>query len=114
MINRIQFVRRFICIGFCREFNGREDQHSVELCSTNVTIIPSPGDHDHGSSKVKLKNIVDFTWDHHFYTGQLLAVHVSGKYLAYGLKGNIQIRLKFAVCKFFFLQIKICFTCDMF
>jgi len=53
-----------------------------------VTIIPSPGDHNHGSSKVKLKNIVDFTWDHHLYTGQLLAVHVSGKYLAYGLKGN--------------------------
>ncbi|KAL0109971.1 hypothetical protein PUN28_013544 [Cardiocondyla obscurior] len=68
------------------EFSGREDQHSVELCSTNVTIISSPGDHDHGSSKVKLKNIVDFTWDHHLYTGQLLAVHVSGKYLAYGLK----------------------------
>ncbi|KAL6266731.1 hypothetical protein P5V15_003567 [Pogonomyrmex californicus] len=68
------------------QFSGREDQHSVELCSTNVTIIPSPGDHDHGSSKVKLKNIVDFTWDHHLYTGQLLAVHVSGKYLAYGLK----------------------------
>lgn len=54
-----------------------------------MTIIPSPGDHDHGSSKVKLKNIVDFTWDHLLYTGQLLAVHVSGKYLAYGLKGNI-------------------------
>lgn len=68
------------------EFNGREDQHSVELCSTNVTIIPSPGDHDHGSSKVKLKNIVDYTWDHQLYTGQLLAVHVSGKYLAYGIK----------------------------
>ncbi|XP_018043704.1 PREDICTED: enhancer of mRNA-decapping protein 4 [Atta colombica] len=68
------------------EFSGQEDQHSVGLCSTNVTIIPSPGDHNHGSSKVKLKNIVDFTWDHHLYTGQLLAVHVSGKYLAYGLK----------------------------
>ncbi|EZA49038.1 Enhancer of mRNA-decapping protein [Ooceraea biroi] len=68
------------------EFNGHEDQYSVELCSKNVTIVPSPGDHDHGSSKVKLKNIVDFTWDHHLYTGQLLAVHVSGKYLAYGIK----------------------------
>lgn len=68
------------------EFNGREDQHSVELCSTDVIIVPSPGNHDHGSSKVKLKNIVDFTWDHHLYPGQLLAVHISGKYLAYGLK----------------------------
>ncbi|XP_032678141.1 enhancer of mRNA-decapping protein 4 [Odontomachus brunneus] len=68
------------------EFTGQEDQHSVELCSTNVTIVPSPGGHDHGSSKVKLKNIVDFTWEHNLYTGQLLAVHVSGKYLAYGIK----------------------------
>lgn len=75
-----------------REFTGQEDQHSVELCSTNVTIVPSPGGHDHGSSKVKLKNIVDFTWEHHLYTGQLLAVHMSGKYLAYGIKGNSQHR----------------------
>lgn len=77
-------------VTFClnREFTGQEDQHSVELCSTNVTIVPSPGGHNHGSSKVKLKNIVDFTWEHHLYTGQLLAVHVSGKYLAYGIKGN--------------------------
>lgn len=69
-----------------------------------MTIIASPGDHDHGSSKVKLKNIVDFTWDHHLYTGQLLAVHVSGKYLAYGLKGKR--RLRFAVCNVFFCKLK--------
>lgn len=38
---------------------------------------------------MKLKNIVDFTWEHNFYPGQLLAVHMSGKYLAYGIKGNL-------------------------
>ncbi|KAK0180506.1 hypothetical protein PV327_006138 [Microctonus hyperodae] len=70
------------------EFSGREDHHSVDLYSTDVTIIPSPGGKDHGSSKVKLKNIVDFTWEPHFYTGQLLAVHMSGKYLAYGIKAG--------------------------
>ncbi|CAK9806176.1 Enhancer of mRNA-decapping protein 4 [Anthophora quadrimaculata] len=71
------------------EFNGQEDQHSIELYSANVSVIPSPGGHNHGSSKVKLKNIVDFTWEHNFYPGQLLAVHMSGKYLAYGIKvGN--------------------------
>ncbi|XP_015110545.1 enhancer of mRNA-decapping protein 4 [Diachasma alloeum] len=70
------------------EFHGTEDQHSVEIYSTDVTVIPSPGGHDHGSSKVKLKNIVDFTWEPHFYTGQLLAVHMSGKYLAYGIKSG--------------------------
>ncbi|XP_068975255.1 enhancer of mRNA-decapping protein 4 [Bombus flavifrons] len=71
------------------EFTGQENQHSVELYSSNVVVIPSPGGHNHGSSKVKLKNIVDFTWEHNFYPGQLLAVHMSGKYLAYGIKvGN--------------------------
>ncbi|XP_076633941.1 enhancer of mRNA-decapping protein 4 homolog Ge-1 isoform X1 [Colletes latitarsis] len=68
------------------EFSGQEDQHSVGLYSANVTVIPSPGGHNHGSSKVTLKNIVDFTWEHNFYSGQLLAVHMSGKYLAYGIK----------------------------
>ncbi|XP_076244634.1 enhancer of mRNA-decapping protein 4 homolog Ge-1 isoform X2 [Calliopsis andreniformis] len=70
------------------EFSGQEDHHSVELYSTNVTVIPSPGRHNHGSSKVKLKNIVDYTWEHNFYAGQLLAVHMSGKYLAYGIKAG--------------------------
>ncbi|XP_011302813.1 enhancer of mRNA-decapping protein 4 [Fopius arisanus] len=70
------------------ELHGTEDQHSVEIYSSDVTVIPSPGGHDHGSSKVKLKNIVDFTWEPHFYTGQLLAVHMSGKYLAYGIKSG--------------------------
>ncbi|OAD54594.1 Enhancer of mRNA-decapping protein 4, partial [Eufriesea mexicana] len=68
------------------EFNGQENKHSVELYSSNITVVPSPGGHKHGSSKMKLKNIVDFTWEHNFYPGQLLAVHMSGKYFAYGLK----------------------------
>ncbi|XP_074109863.1 enhancer of mRNA-decapping protein 4 homolog Ge-1 [Cotesia typhae] len=70
------------------EFNGQEDHHSADVYSTDVTVIPSPGEYDHGSSKVKLKNIVDFTWESHYYTGQLLAVHMSGKYLAYGIKAG--------------------------
>ncbi|XP_031827294.1 enhancer of mRNA-decapping protein 4 homolog Ge-1 [Nomia melanderi] len=67
------------------EFNGQEDQHSVELYSDDVTIIPSPGGHNHGSSKVKLRNIVDYSWDVSLYPNQLLAVHMYGKYLAYGI-----------------------------
>ncbi|KAJ8686594.1 hypothetical protein QAD02_022388 [Eretmocerus hayati] len=70
------------------EFTGREDHHTVEIIHNKVNIIPSPGDHNHGSSKVKLKNIVDFNWEHKYYVGQLLAVHTSGKYLAYGIKGG--------------------------
>ncbi|XP_031786817.1 enhancer of mRNA-decapping protein 4 [Nasonia vitripennis] len=70
------------------EFTGREDHQTVEIVSTKVDVIPSPGGHNHGSSKVKLKNIVDFTWEHRYYVGQLLAVHMSGKYLAYGIKAG--------------------------
>ncbi|XP_058807631.1 enhancer of mRNA-decapping protein 4 [Phymastichus coffea] len=70
------------------EFTGREDEATVEIISGNVNIIPSSGGHHHGSSKVKLKNIVDFTWEHRYYVGQLLAVHMSGKYLAYGIKAG--------------------------
>ncbi|XP_076280591.1 enhancer of mRNA-decapping protein 4 homolog Ge-1 isoform X1 [Lasioglossum baleicum] len=67
------------------EFSGQEDQHSVELYGDDVTIVPIPGGHNHGSSKVKLKNIVDYTWDVSLYPNQLLAVHKYGKYLAYGI-----------------------------
>ncbi|XP_051158885.1 enhancer of mRNA-decapping protein 4 isoform X2 [Leptopilina boulardi] len=68
------------------DFNKQEDQYSTEIFSTDVTVIPAPGIHNHGSSKVKLKNIVDFSWEHRLYIGNLLAIHTSGKYLAYGLK----------------------------
>ncbi|KZC10882.1 PREDICTED: enhancer of mRNA-decapping protein 4 [Dufourea novaeangliae] len=67
------------------EFSGQEDQYSVELYGNDVTVIPSSGGHNHGSSKVKIKNIVDYSWDVNLYPNQLLAVHMSGKYLAYGI-----------------------------
>ncbi|XP_043285480.1 enhancer of mRNA-decapping protein 4 [Venturia canescens] len=70
------------------KFSGQDDENSVELVSKNVTIIPSAGGNDHGSSKVKFKSIVDFAWEFQFYAGQLLAVHMSGKYLAYGIKAG--------------------------
>lgn len=54
----------------------------------DITVIPSAGGHDSGSSKVKLQNMVDYTWEERFYTGQLLAVHMGGKYIAYGIKGK--------------------------
>ena len=52
---------------------------------------------------MKLKNIVDFTWEHNFYPGQLLAVHMSGKYLAYGIKGNLNSNLNY---NYIFLSFK--------
>ncbi|PNF32915.1 hypothetical protein B7P43_G01848 [Cryptotermes secundus] len=67
-------------------FKGTDESNSAEVFCEKVTIIPSSGQHETGSSKVKLKNVVDFSWELRFYTGQLLAVHVGGKYLAYGIK----------------------------
>ncbi|XP_014208396.1 enhancer of mRNA-decapping protein 4 [Copidosoma floridanum] len=69
------------------EFLGREE-HTYEIQSTNLNIIGSPGGHRDGSSKVKLKSIVDFTWEHRYYMGQLMAVHMSTKFLAYALNGK--------------------------
>lgn len=46
------------------------------------------GKHDHGSSKVKLKNIVDYKWEARHYPGRLIAVHIDGKIIAYSIKGN--------------------------
>lgn len=68
------------------DFPGTDENNTVDVFARDITIIPSAGNHDSGSSKVKLQNIVDYTWEERFYTGQLLAVHMGGKYIAYGIK----------------------------
>ncbi|RVE50361.1 hypothetical protein evm_005027 [Chilo suppressalis] len=59
---------------------------SAEVLATEVVVNTNAGNHNHGSSKVKLKNLVDYNWEPKFYSGQLLAIHMSGKYLAYSIK----------------------------
>ncbi|XP_046688815.1 LOW QUALITY PROTEIN: enhancer of mRNA-decapping protein 4-like, partial [Homalodisca vitripennis] len=56
------------------------------VCATEVSVTPSAGNHESGSSKVKVHNIVDYTWEERFHTGQLLAVHMGGVLIAYGIK----------------------------
>ncbi|XP_034237010.1 enhancer of mRNA-decapping protein 4 isoform X4 [Thrips palmi] len=68
------------------QFQGSDDQHSTEIVSSDVVIIPSAGNHDKSSSHVKTNNIVDHSWDVRFYKGQLLAVHLSGKFIAFGIQ----------------------------
>lgn len=50
-----------------------------------VTILPSPGDHELGSSKLKITNIVNYGWEHRYHAGQLVAVHKGGVFFAYGV-----------------------------
>lgn len=64
------------------------DKHSChDISNRNVKIIANPGIHDHGSSKVKLKNIVDYKWEVKNYPGHLIAVHIDEKYIAYVING---------------------------
>jgi len=69
-----------------RQFLGTDEQYSTAVVSDDVTIIPSRGTHDKGSSKVKTENIVDHSWDVRTHNRQLLAVHIGGKFIAFGLQ----------------------------
>lgn len=70
------------------EFPVNGGENSAAVFAENVIVIPSPGDHKNGSSKVKLSNLVDYSWEERFYPGQLLAAHMSGSYIAYSIKGR--------------------------
>ncbi|XP_017059250.2 enhancer of mRNA-decapping protein 4 homolog [Drosophila ficusphila] len=68
-------------------------QHEKQCCRairTNQTkVLTSGGGHTRGSSKVKLKNIVDYKWERkYYYPGHLVAVHRDGKHLAYAINVN--------------------------
>lgn len=67
---------------------GGDKQHSYDTNGRNVIVVGSAGTHDHGSSKIKLKNIVDYKWEVKNYNGHLVATHIDGQYLAYAIKGK--------------------------
>lgn len=75
---------------FYSSFPGNDSKYSVTIVAEDVKVTCSAGNHNHGSSKVKLTNVVDYNWEHKYYTGHLLAVHIAGKFFAYGIKGNNQ------------------------
>lgn len=65
-----------------------EKQNTIEIEGANVIVTGSNGTHERGSSKIKLKNIVDYKWEVKNYNGRLVAVHIDGKYVAYAIKGK--------------------------
>ncbi|KAG8234793.1 hypothetical protein J437_LFUL006625, partial [Ladona fulva] len=67
-------------------FEDAQDGSSFDVYAKEVVVESSAGSHTTGSSKVKLKSIVDYAWESRHYPGSLVAVHMGGKYLAYGLK----------------------------
>ncbi|KAG7311850.1 hypothetical protein JYU34_002932 [Plutella xylostella] len=67
-------------------FTEGEGVCSVEVLSSEVLVNTTPSSPTHGSSKVKLKSLVDYNWECKFYSGRLLAMHMTGNYLAYSIK----------------------------
>lgn len=67
-----------------RRFSGN-DEECTHLIPDNYTkVVSSRGLHNKGSSNLTLKNFVDFNWEHEYYRGQLIALHISEQYIAYG------------------------------
>lgn len=73
---------------FFSTFGGGEES-TYETNGASVVVVGSSGSHDHGSSKIKLKNIVDYKWEVKNYVGRLIAVHLDGEYVAYAIKGKL-------------------------
>jgi len=67
------------------QFSGGDETNSFPVSGSEVTVVTSGGDHDLGSSKLKIKNIVNFSWDLRWQHGQVVAAHLTGTYIAYAI-----------------------------
>lgn len=65
-----------------------EEKPCYEVKGQNVDIYVDARrqDEHHGSSRVKVKNIVDYKWEAKKYHGRLIAVHRDGQVIAYSIK----------------------------
>lgn len=67
-----------------------DEKPCYALTGASVDIYVDPdvrrGQDTHGSSRVKLKNIVDYKWEAKKYHGRLIAVHRDGQVIAYSIK----------------------------
>lgn len=64
------------------------DQEIFEIKQNNTVIVRNATEIHMSSSKVKLKNIVDYKWELKPYIGRLVAAHKGGNIIAYTIKGN--------------------------
>ncbi|VVC44130.1 WD40/YVTN repeat-like-containing domain,Enhancer of mRNA-decapping protein 4, WD40 repeat region,WD40- [Cinara cedri] len=64
-------------------FIGNDEESTHLIHDSCTTIFSSTGSHNKGSSKLTLKNFVNYSWGQYYYRGQLIALHIGEKYLAY-------------------------------
>uniref|UniRef100_A0A131XI36 Putative nuclear protein n=1 Tax=Hyalomma excavatum TaxID=257692 RepID=A0A131XI36_9ACAR len=66
--------------------DGGEDV-SVDVCGTEVQVVVNrPHENTSSSNRVKIKNIVDYSWELQYNYGKHICLHMSGTYLAYALR----------------------------
>lgn len=70
------------------KFSGSESEYATEIRGQVINILCSEGGHNHGSSKVKLTDRIDYNWEFKYYHGHLVAAHINGKIIAYAMKGK--------------------------
>ncbi|XP_056638330.1 enhancer of mRNA-decapping protein 4 isoform X1 [Diorhabda sublineata] len=70
------------------KYTGSDTEFCTDIKGENVVIHCSEGVHSHGSSKVKLIDRIDYNWEFRYYHGHLVAAHINGKVIAYGMKGK--------------------------
>lgn len=73
---------------FCQNihFSGSEDDFSFPIFGNDVTVWCNPTVHTSGSSKVKINNIVNASWENRYYFGQQVVVNPTCEYVAYTLR----------------------------
>jgi len=67
------------------QFSGNDDTNCFPVSGKDITVVSSDADHDVGSAKLHIKNIVNYTWEHKYHPGQVVAHDKSGKYVAYSI-----------------------------
>lgn len=74
---------------FLSTFKPYDKQCCYSIKTNHTRVNGCGGSHARGSSKVKLKNVVDYKWEQkYYYPGHLVAVHRDGKHLAYAINGK--------------------------
>ncbi|XP_077503419.1 enhancer of mRNA-decapping protein 4 homolog Ge-1 isoform X8 [Amblyomma americanum] len=63
-----------------------EEDVSVDVCGKEVQVVVSRMHGNASSNRVKIKNVVDYSWELKYNYGKHICLHMSGAYLAYALR----------------------------
>ncbi|KAK8395280.1 hypothetical protein O3P69_006175 [Scylla paramamosain] len=67
-------------------FGASEERWSSVVVGSEVQVEVGATNHTSGSSAITTRNISNYSWDHHYLSGSLVAQHSSGNYVAYAIR----------------------------